>query len=100
MPTSTVGAINITLFVNKNISKQEVLELCTKYEKDQKFDILKNNYEPLVSLDFQGERFTTILDHRFTDVKQNNMLKFVLWYDNEYGYASKVVDIAKQLLFL
>jgi len=52
----------------------------------------------LVSSDFQAQRYTSIVDHRFTDVKGGKMLKLLVWYDNEWGYASKVVDIVKHTL--
>ena len=97
VPTDTVGVINITLFVNKSCSKEELLNLTQKYEDNQQSDILLNNKEALVSSDFKAQNFTTILDHRFTDVKMNKMIKLVVWYDNEWGYASKVVDIIKSL---
>jgi glyceraldehyde 3-phosphate dehydrogenase len=71
--------------------------LCKSYEKNQQFDILLNNHEPLVSSDFQAQRYTTIVDHRFTDVKVEKMLKLLIWYDNEWGYASKVVDIVQKI---
>ncbi|MEA2019969.1 MAG: glyceraldehyde 3-phosphate dehydrogenase NAD-binding domain-containing protein [Campylobacterota bacterium] len=93
VPTDTVGAINVTLFTKKNCSKDEFLNLCKEYEINQKFNILMNNFDPLVSSDFKAQNFTTILDHRFTDVKQNKMIKLVIWYDNEWGYASKVIDM-------
>jgi glyceraldehyde 3-phosphate dehydrogenase len=54
-----------------------------------------NNTKALVSSDFIAEEYTTILDHRFTDVKLEKMLKLIIWYDNEWGYASKVVDIVR-----
>ncbi len=92
VPTSTVGAISITLFLKNSCSKEEIINLCQAYEKNQQFDILLNNHEPLVSSDFQAQRYTTIVDHRFTDVKAEKMLKLLIWYDNEWGYASKVVD--------
>ena len=97
VPTHTVGVINIALVIKKECSKKEFLELCDNYVKNQKFDIMLNNNESLVSSDFQAQRYTTILDHRFTDIKKNNMIKLVLWYDNEWGYASKVVDIIGDL---
>jgi glyceraldehyde 3-phosphate dehydrogenase len=93
VPTRTVGAISITLFVKTKSSKDEIISLCQEYEKNQKFDIMLNNYEALVSSDFQRQRYTTIVDHRFTDVKGKKMIKLLIWYDNEWGYASKVVDI-------
>jgi glyceraldehyde 3-phosphate dehydrogenase len=93
VPTDTVGVINVTLMTKKECSKDEVKELFEQYEKNQKFPIVLNNYEPLVSSDFKKENKTTIIDHRYTDVKNNHMIKLIVWYDNEWGYASKVVEI-------
>jgi len=93
VPTATVGAINVTLTVNKACEKSSLIELLHKYEKTQSHKIVYNNSCPLVSSDFQGEEYTSIIDHRFIDVKKNKMIKLVIWYDNEWGYASKVVDI-------
>ena len=93
VPTDTVGVINVTLMTKKECSKDEIIELFEKYEKNQKFPIVLNNYEPLVSSDFKKENKTTIIDHRYTDVKNNHMIKIIVWYDNEWGYASKVVEI-------
>jgi len=93
VPTATVGAINVTVTVEKECNKENVIELLKNYESTQKYNIVLNNTCPLVSSDFQGEEFTSIIDHRFIDVKKNKMIKIVIWYDNEWGYASKVVDI-------
>jgi len=95
VPTDTVGVINVTLNVEKYCSKENLIDLCEEYAQNQKFKILLNNTESLVSSDFKQSDFTTILDHRFTDVKKTKMIKLVIWYDNEWGYASKVVDILK-----
>lgn len=93
VPTATVGAINVTLTVKKTCEKESLVELFNQYESTQKYKIILNNSCPLVSSDFQGEEYTSIIDHRFVDVKKNKMIKLVIWYDNEWGYASKVVDI-------
>ncbi|VAY87981.1 NAD-dependent glyceraldehyde-3-phosphate dehydrogenase [hydrothermal vent metagenome] len=95
VPIHVVGAINITLTIKNKSTKDTILMLCKEYESNQKHKILLNSYEPLVSSDFQMQHYTSIIDHRFTDVKKNNMIKFVVWHDNEWGYASKVVDILK-----
>lgn len=95
VPTPTIGIINVSLSVKKKCSKDELLQTCQNYAKNQNFNILLNNNEALVSSDFQKQTYTTILDHRYTDVKLNKMIKLVIWYDNEWGYASKVVDILK-----
>ena len=98
VPTDTVGAINICLTVDKDITKERFVTLCNNYEKDQENDIVLNNTASLVSSDFKAEKFTTILDHRFTQVKHKRMIKIILWYDNEWGYASKVIDIIDKLI--
>jgi len=95
VPTDTVGAINVTLFLKEKCTKDEIINIFEDYERNQGFPIMLNNYEPLVSSDFKKENKTTIIDHRYTDVKNNNMIKLLLWYDNEWGYASKVVEILK-----
>jgi glyceraldehyde 3-phosphate dehydrogenase len=93
VPTDTVGAINLSITMKKVIQKEEVLELFKNLQEEQKFKIFYNNFDPLVSSDFKGSLFTSIIDHRFTDIIKNKMLKMVLWYDNEWGYASKVIEI-------
>jgi glyceraldehyde 3-phosphate dehydrogenase len=95
VPTDTVGAINVTLMTKEKCSKDEIIKLFEEYERTQEFPIVLNNYEPLVSSDFKKEHNTTIVDHRYTDVKNHNMIKLLIWYDNEWGYASKVVEILK-----
>lgn len=100
VPTETVGAINVTLFTKEASSKKEIIELFEDYERTQKHPVVLNNYEPLVSSDFKKENKTTIIDHRYTDVKNNNMIKLLVWYDNEWGYASKTVDILQHYLNL
>jgi glyceraldehyde 3-phosphate dehydrogenase len=97
VPTATVGAINVVLTLQKETNKEEVLEMLKQYEVLQKSKIIHNNFEPLVSTDFAQQEYTSIIDHRFTQIKKNKMLKLVLWYDNEWGYASKVVDMVKSL---
>ena len=84
VPTDTVGAINVTLFTKGSSSKDEIIDLFSQYEKNQGFPIVLNNFEPLVSSDFKKENFTTIIDHRYTNTI-NNMIKLLVWYDNEWG---------------
>lgn len=95
VPTDTVGAINVTLFTKESSSKEEIINIFEEYEKNQNFPIVLNNHEPLVSSDYKKENKTTIIDHRYTDVKNENMIKLLVWYDNEWGYASKVIEILK-----
>jgi len=98
VPTDTVGAINVTLFTKESTSKEEIIALFENEEESQKYPVILNNYSPLVSSDFKKEKKTTIVDHRYTDVKNKNMIKLLVWYDNEWGYASKTIDIIKDYI--
>lgn len=102
-PTAIVGSADITLNLSKSTSKEDVLKLFESIENNQELDIIHNNFEPLVSLDFKKSEFSAIVDHRWTDVIAGDVLKLVLWYDNEWGYSTRVVDqvdfIAKKLGF-
>ena len=48
--------------------------------------------DPLVSLDFVNNRHSAVIDSRWTSIVGNNLLKMVLWYDNEAGYSIRVLD--------
>jgi len=91
-PTAIVGSADITLNLSSKTSRKKVIELFKNYEENQVINIIHNNLEPLVSLDFIGSEFSAIVDHRWTDVICDNVLKIVLWYDNEWGYSSRVID--------
>ncbi|MGK0469495.1 glyceraldehyde 3-phosphate dehydrogenase NAD-binding domain-containing protein [Clostridium sp.] len=91
-PTHIVGCADITLVLKENTTQDEVIKAFEDYSNAQKWDIINNNFEPLVSLDFKGSEFSANVDHRFTSLVQGNMLKLVLWYDNEWGYATKVCE--------
>lgn len=91
-PTAIVGTADLTFLLSRETKKSEVIDLFTEYERKQHWRIVHNNWEPLVSLDFKRTDFSAAIDHRWTDVIKGRMLKLVLWYDNEYGYASKVMD--------
>ena len=57
----------------------------------QNFPILKLSIEPLVSSDFIGNSYSCIVDERWINIINNNLIKCVLWYDNEFGYSSNII---------
>lgn len=91
-PTAIVGSADITLVTGRDVTRQEVLAAFAEYEREQKWSILHSNIEPLVSLDFKKSEYSAVVDTRWTEVVGSNLVKLVLWYDNEWGYASRVVD--------
>ena len=54
--------------------------------------------EPLVSVDFTGNSHSSIVDAALTKVLDGNMVKVMGWYDNEWGYSVRVVDLAKFIM--
>jgi|688.fasta_scaffold39673_3 glyceraldehyde 3-phosphate dehydrogenase len=85
-----VASADLTLNLQKKTNLQEILFTLRNFEKKQKFKIIKNINEPLVSLDFKKSEYSANIDNRWTKLNQNT-LKLVLWYDNEFGYSSNLV---------
>jgi len=94
-PTQIVGCADLTIVLKKNTSHDEIYKAFKDYSKTQKWRIINNSNDPLVSLDFKSSEFSANVDHRFTSLVQGNMLKLVLWYDNEWGYSTKVCEQIK-----
>ncbi len=90
-PTQIVGSADLTFLVEKNLELSEILEIFQYYESNQNYPILKLCKDPLVSLDFVKESFSCVVDERWLNVINKNLIKCVLWYDNEYGYASNII---------
>jgi glyceraldehyde 3-phosphate dehydrogenase len=96
VPTGTVSSAILNLNVKKEISKTKLLKILKKYENLQKQKILKLNFEPLVSSDFIGEEFSAIIDVNHIGIT-DKFVSLTMWYDNEYGYSSKVIDIVNKI---
>jgi glyceraldehyde 3-phosphate dehydrogenase len=91
-PTAIVGSADITLVTERETTPSEVIGKFEEVALNQRWKIIQNNLDPLVSLDFLKSEYSAIVDHRWTGVIGGNLLKLVLWYDNEWGYSTRVVD--------
>lgn len=91
-PTEIVGSADLTLMLGLDATIEDVLELFAAIEAEQSSLIVNNNFDPLVSSDFIGSQYSVHIDHRFTSLIKGRLLKLVLWYDNEFGYSSKVCE--------
>lgn len=91
-PTTIVASADITLFLGEDTTTERVIDLFARAERAQKQNIIHISEEPLVSLDYKGSEYSAIIDSRWLSVTNGNILKIVLWYDNEWGYASRVCD--------
>ena len=91
-PTAIVGSADLTLTLSEDSSVDKITKIFHKFIENQNWDILKVMSDPLVSLDFVNDRHSAIVDGRWSSVVNGNLLKLVLWYDNEAGYSMRVLD--------
>jgi len=98
VPTPNVSIVDFVAEVEKNTSKEEVNAAMKKAADGPLKGILQYSEEPLVSIDFRGNPHSSILDAPYTSVLEGNMVKLLSWYDNEWGYSSRVVDLIKYIV--
>ena len=95
VPLATVSLIDLVVAVKKKTSKEEVNRVFEKAEKTSLAGILSVANEELVSSDFVGDSDSAIVDPFLTDVVDGTLVHITAWYDNEWGYANRLVDLAR-----
>ncbi len=93
VPTPTVSLTDLTCIVEKNTTTEEVNSAFKKAASEKLKGILRYLDIPLVSKDFVGSNYSCIFDAEFTKVVDGQLVKVLGWYDNEWGYACRVVDL-------
>lgn len=93
VPTPTVSVVDVVFEVEKATTAEEVNEALKAASEGPMKGILGYSEEPLVSIDYRGDSHSSIVDGLSTMVI-DNMVKVVSWYDNEWGYSERVVDLA------
>jgi glyceraldehyde 3-phosphate dehydrogenase len=94
VPTSTVSVVDFTALLSRDVTKDEVNAAMKEYAEGPMKGILGYTEEPLVSMDLKGDTRSSIFSALDTLVIGGNMVKVVAWYDNEWGYACRVADLA------
>lgn len=97
VPTSTVSVVDFVALVKRPTTREEVNRALEKYANGRMKGILGISYEPLVSMDFKGTTYSSVVDAELTQVQGENLIKVIAWYDNEYGYACRVVDLIEYM---
>lgn len=96
VPVPTCSLSDITVVLKKNVTKEQVNTALIKASKTSRFKgILATTTEPLVSSDYVGNTFSSTVDLELTNVVGGNLVKVVAWYDNETGYANRLVELAE-----
>ncbi|MBQ6127246.1 type I glyceraldehyde-3-phosphate dehydrogenase [Candidatus Saccharibacteria bacterium] len=94
VPTPVVSLSDITAVLKRDVTKEEINEAFKKAASEPFYEgIIGVTEEELVSIDFRGNSHSAIVDLPLTDVVGGNLVKVVAWYDNEWGYSNRLVEL-------
>jgi len=97
VPTPNVSLIELVFCTQKKIDKEKINEAFKLASKKQTKKVLEITYEKLVSVDFNHNSASAIVDTSLTSVVGENMGKISAWYDNEWGFSNRMCDIAEYI---
>jgi glyceraldehyde 3-phosphate dehydrogenase len=98
VPTPNVSVVDLVAIVDKNTTAEGVNGALTAAANGPMKGILDVSTEELVSIDFKGNKISSIVDAAYTKVMNGNFIKVLSWYDNEWGYSNRCVDLLKLLV--
>jgi glyceraldehyde 3-phosphate dehydrogenase len=93
VPTPNVSVVDLSAILEKNATAEEVNAAFKAAADGPLKGILEYVTAPLVSIDFRGNAHSSIIDAPYTKVMGGNFVKVLTWYDNEWGYSSRCVDL-------
>ena len=93
VPTPDVSLVDLVVELEKTVTKEEVNEALKKAAEDELKGILAYTDEPLVSSDFRTTNVSSTVDSLLTMVMDGNLVKVIAWYDNEWGYSMRIIDL-------
>ncbi len=99
VPTFNVSVVDLVAELGSEVTREEVNGALEKASQSSLSGILAVSYEPLVSIDYIGSNYSSIVDAEYTNVigGKGNFVKVLAWYDNEWGYSCRVVDMIKRI---
>lgn len=98
VPTPTVSVVDLVVETEKNTTKEEVNAALKAAAEGELKGIMYFSEEPLVSADYKQDPHSSIIDGLSTAVMGDNMVKIIAWYDNEWGYSTRVVDLVSYVV--
>jgi glyceraldehyde 3-phosphate dehydrogenase len=98
VPTPTVSIVDFVAELEQDVTEAQVNGALKEAAEGALKDILGYSEEPLVSMDLKGDERSSIVDGPLTSVRGGNMVKVISWYDNEWGYSCRMVDLIKFLM--
>jgi len=98
VPTPAVSVVDVVFELAKNADRDAVNAALKSASENEMPNILGYTEEPLVSIDFKGDARSSIVDALSTMVIGDNLVKIVSWYDNEWGYSNRAVDLIEYII--
>ncbi len=95
VPTSDVSVVDLTVELNKDASYEEICAAMKNASEGPMKGVLGYTDEKVVSTDFRGDSCTSIFDAEAGMALDDSFVKVVSWYDNEWGYSSKILEMAR-----
>lgn len=98
VPTPNVSLIDLVVQLSKEANDKDINDVLIKASQEHLKGILYVTDEPLVSIDFNGSEYSSIVDSLITKVIEGKLAKVIAWYDNEYGYSCRIRDLILYLM--
>jgi len=98
VPTANVSVVDLAAILDRSTTAKDVNAAFTAAANGPLKGILQMSHEPLVSIDFRGNANSSIIDAAYTSVMDGDFVKILAWYDNEWGYSSRCVDLLRFLI--
>ncbi len=95
VPTPNVSLVDLVVELGKDVTREEINAAVRKAAEGPLKGILKYAEEPTVSCDYNNDPHSSIFDALDTFVMEKRLVKVMAWYDNEWGYSNRMVDLAK-----
>ncbi len=94
VPTINVSAVDLTFVAKRDTTVDEVNAVIREASEGDLKGILAYNDEPLVSIDFNHDPASSTYDASLTKVMEGSLVKVIAWYDNEWGFSNRMLDVA------
>ena len=103
VPTPNVSLVDLSVILERSVSKEDLHGVIRKECEGELSGILEYCEEPLVSIDFKGNAHSGVFDSLATELIEgeggkSNFFKLLVWYDNEWGYSCRIVDLVRYLM--
>jgi glyceraldehyde 3-phosphate dehydrogenase len=95
VPTLCVSCLDMAVTFDREVTVDEINEAFLKAESEELMGVLGTSDEPLVSIDYKGDTRSCVVDLQSTKVIDGKTAQIVVWYDNEWGYISRVSDLIR-----